>query len=159
MPNYRVLPMSMLSIMSLIGVANASDQNSTAIMQPINALFDGMRNHDNAKILQQFTDSAQLQRATKDGQIRSTDIQKFADNISQHKAFLDEQLLQTVVLQQDNLASVWTPFAFYIDGKLSHCGSNSFQLIKQNEQWKIHFLIDVSHDGDCQEFILKHKSN
>tara|TARA_R110002167_G_scaffold28926_23_gene96822 strand:- start:7170 stop:7547 length:378 start_codon:yes stop_codon:yes gene_type:complete len=122
-------------------------------MQPIKNLFDGMREHDSSKILQQFTESALLQRTDKKGNVTSTDIQQFARNISQSLVFLDEQLLDQVVLQQDSLASVWTPFAFYIDGKLSHCGSNSFQLVKQNTQWKIHYLIDVSHNGDCQAII------
>jgi hypothetical protein len=122
-------------------------------MQPIKNLFDGMREHDSGKILQQFTESALLHRTDKKGNVTSTDIQQFARNISQSLAFLDEQLLDQVVLQQGSLASVWTPFAFYIDGKLSHCGSNSIQLVKQNTQWKIHFLIDVTHNGDCQAFI------
>jgi len=153
MPNYRILLTVILSSLSLASLAHPDDQNTANIMQPIKNLFDGMREHDSSKILQQFTESALLQRTDKNGNVTSTDIQQFSRNISQSSAFLDEQLLNHVVLQQDSLASVWTPFAFYIDGKLSHCGSNSFQLVKQNAQWKIHYLIDVSHSGDCQIFI------
>lgn len=153
MPNYRILLTVILTSLSLSSLANSDDQKTTNIMQPIKNLFDGMREHDSSKILQQFTESALLQRTDKKGNVTSTDIQQFARNISQSLVFLDEQLLDQVVLQQDSLASVWTPFAFYIDGKLSHCGSNSFQLVKQNTQWKIHYLIDVSHNGDCQAFI------
>jgi hypothetical protein len=153
MPNYRILLTVILTSLSLASLANPDDQNTANIMQPIKNLFDGMREHDSSKILQQFTESALLQRTDKIGNVTSTDIQQFARNISQSLAFLDEQLLDQVVLQQGSLASVWTPFAFYIDGKLSHCGSNSFQLVKQNTQWKIHYLIDVSHSGDCQVFM------
>jgi hypothetical protein len=153
MPNYRILLTVILTSLSLSSLANLDDQKKANIMQPIKNLFDGMPEHDSSKILQQFTESALLQRTDKKGNVTSTDIQQFARNISQSVAFLDEQLLDQVILQQDRLASVWTPFAFYIDGKLSHCGSNSFQLVKQNKQWKIHYLIDVSHSGDCQVFI------
>ena len=126
-------------------------------LQPIHNLFDAMREHNGEKLLQQFSPQAVLQRALNNGDVKTTDIQGFAKSISQAGRHLDEQLLSVTIQQQDNLASVWTPFAFYLDGKLSHCGSNSFQLIKIGEQWKIHYLIDVTYTGDCEQFIKQHK--
>ena len=126
-------------------------------LQPIYHLFDAMREHNGKKLLQQFSPQAVLQRALNNGEVKTTDIHVFANSISKPERYLDEQLLSVTLQQQNNLASVWTPFAFYLDGKLSHCGSNSFQLIKIAEQWKIHYLIDVTHPGDCEQFINQHK--
>ena len=72
---------------------------------------------------------------------------------------IDEQLLNVKTQHSGNLASVWTPFAFYLDGNLSHCGVNSFQLIKHNKQWKIHYLIDNAFEGGCEKFIKQHKKH
>lgn len=127
------------------------------VTKPITNLFDAMRSHDGAKLLQQFTASALLQRAKSDGSIENSDIQQFANSINSSERYLDEHLLDIQVQIQDNLASVWTPYVFYLDNKLSHCGVNSFQLVLQNNEWKIHYLIDNSHPGDCEGFIKKYK--
>ena len=42
-----------------------------------------------------------------------------------------------------NLASVWTPYEFYVNDTLSHIGANSFTMIKENNQWLIIHLIDT----------------
>ncbi|MGS2721562.1 nuclear transport factor 2 family protein [Paraglaciecola aestuariivivens] len=131
-------------------------QGKNPVIAPIFQLFDAMREHNSDKIIQQFSAEAILQRVEADGSISNTNISQFAQKVSQAQASLDEHLLAIDVQQQDTLASVWTPFAFYVNDQLSHCGSNSFQLIKRNGSWKIHYLIDVTHAGDCTEFVAKH---
>jgi hypothetical protein len=132
-------------------------QKDNAVTAPIYELFDAMGEHDDVKILAQFTNQALLQRITNKGEVIDTDVKKFADSISKNTAKLDEHLLAVIINQQNELASVWTPFAFYLNDKLSHCGSNSFQLVQINGVWKIHYLIDITYTGDCQAFVAKHK--
>jgi hypothetical protein len=123
------------------------------VTAPIEHLFDAMREHNGDKLLAQFTDSAVLQRAQKDGTVRTTALSKFADAISQSTSYLDEQLLAKNIERSGNLASVWTPYVFYRDKQISHCGVNSFQLIQTLDGWKIHYLIDNVYQGDCEQFI------
>lgn len=125
---------------------------------PVDNLFDAMRAHDEQKLLLQFTADAVLQRAKNDGSTQTTDIRKFAKAIGQANAFLDEKLLSVSVHQSGNLASVWTPYVFYRDSELSHCGVNSFQLIHTAKGWKIHYLIDNVFTGNCDDFIATHSS-
>lgn len=155
---YIVLVLAVLSVLPL-QAAEPADPNKMkqAVMTPIEALFDAMRAHDSAKILAQFTPNANLQRAGTDHLVSSTDITKFATSIGKSKKYLDEKLLSTTISYSGNLASIWTPFVFYIDGKLSHCGVNSFQLIKTPKGWKIHNLIDNSFQGDCRQFIKQYQ--
>jgi len=126
-------------------------------LTPITNLFDAMRSHDSEKLLEQFTPQAILARAAKNNDIKTSDINKFAASIEKSTKYLDEQLFNITMNKSGNLASVWTPFAFYLDGKLSHCGINSFQLIQKNGHWKIHYLIDNAYQGDCLGFIKKEK--
>jgi hypothetical protein len=35
------------------------------------------------------------------------------------------------------IATVWAAYDFWIDGKLSHCGVDAFDLIKTPEGWRI----------------------
>ena len=36
-----------------------------------------------------------------------------------------------------DLATVWTPYDFYLNGEFSHCGRNSFSLIRDDDGWRI----------------------
>ena len=45
------------------------------------------------------------------------------------------------------LASVWTPYKFYSGATFSHCGANSFQLVKIDGAWKIQYIIDTRRKG------------
>ncbi len=48
-----------------------------------------------------------------------------------------ERSWDETVLIQGNIAVVWTPYDFHVDGVFSHCGIDSFQLINQDGQWLI----------------------
>ncbi|WP_206484122.1 hypothetical protein [Thalassotalea sp. G2M2-11] len=147
----KIISLTLLALISFHSFAS----NNPTIMQPINQLFDAMRAHDSEKLLAQFTRNAQLQRVTIENSIRPSNLNKFAEFVGQSEKHLDEKLFGLRIMQSGNLASVWAPFAFYLDGKLSHCGVNSIQLVKQNNQWKIHYLIDNVFQGDCQQFITQ----
>ena len=54
----------------------------------------------------------------------------------------EEKLLDYKMQIDGNLAHVWTPYKFWVDGKFSHCGANSFTLAKIDTSWKIVHIID-----------------
>jgi hypothetical protein len=47
------------------------------------------------------------------------------------------------------MANIWTSYEFWLDVKFLHCGVNSFQLFKNNGNWKIIYLIDTRRKGSC----------
>ena len=55
----------------------------------------------------------------------------------------DERIRFEVVQSDDAIAIVWTPYEFYFNGRFSHCGVNSFTLIRQRGNWLIQYLIDT----------------
>ena len=40
-----------------------------------------------------------------------------------------------------DIATVWYPYDLYLDGEWSHCGIDSFQLVRVDGVWKTHSLI------------------
>jgi len=54
-----------------------------------------------------------------------------------------EKLLSYSIQIDGAMAHVWTPYEFYVNGKLSHSGVNSFTLFKENNGWKIIYCIDT----------------
>jgi hypothetical protein len=63
----------------------------------------------------------------------------------------EEKILGYNVQIDGNLAHVWTPYEFWLNGAFSHCGVNSFQLIKMEETWKIIYLIDTRRREGCNQ--------
>lgn len=64
----------------------------------------------------------------------------------------EEQLHSFDITVNGLLAHVITPYSFLINDNLSHCGVNSFTLIKENTQWKIVYLIDTRKKEGCASF-------
>ena len=56
---------------------------------------------------------------------------------------VEEKILSYNIQVDGTMAHVWTPYEFYMNGKLSHYGVNAFTLFKENEKWKIIYVIDT----------------
>ena len=52
----------------------------------------------------------------------------------------EEKLLDFSIQVDANMANAWTPYEFWYNGNFSHCGVNSFPLIKEEDTWKIIYL-------------------
>jgi hypothetical protein len=50
-----------------------------------------------------------------------------------------------------NLSQIWTPYEFYINGNFSHCGANSFTIIRTESGWKILNIIDSRRREGCKK--------
>ncbi|PRB01203.1 hypothetical protein CQ046_16265 [Chryseobacterium sp. MYb7] len=140
-----------IALFLLISISAFGQQNKD-IEKSIRNLFLGMKNADSELVKSAFAENAVLQTITKDGTVKSDNIQEFVASVSKFsKGDLDERIIVEAVHTDGNLASVFTPYSFYLKGKLSHCGANSFQLIKQNNEWKIQYIIDTRRKDNCKE--------
>ena len=129
----------------------ADEQYHSEILQPIHTLFDGMREGDGDKVRSAFSSEAVMHRAH--ARLREGgSAEEFAIAVeSKGDHVWDEKIWDIEVQQDDKLASVWTEFAFYLDGELSHCGVNSFQLYHFDDGWKIICLIDTFQKNGCEQ--------
>jgi len=140
-----------IALFLLISISAFGQQNQD-IEKSIRNLFLGMKNADSELVKSAFAENAVLQTITKDGTVKSDNIQEFVASVSKFtKGDLDERIIVEAIHTDGNLASVFTPYSFYLKGKLSHCGANSFQLVKQNDEWKIQYIIDTRRKDNCKE--------
>lgn len=126
-----------------------------SVKATVNKLFEGMKNSDASLITASFADSAVLQTiaGTRDGKtiIRNEKVSEFAAQVAKApKTALDERIEFGSIKIDGALASVWTPYKFYYNGQFSHCGVNSFQLVRINGAWKIQYLIDTRRKQPCE---------
>ncbi|MDC6405575.1 MULTISPECIES: nuclear transport factor 2 family protein [Maribacter] len=61
-----------------------------------------------------------------------------------------EKLLDYSIQIDGAMANAWTPYEFWVNDTFSHCGVNSFQMVKQQGVWKIIYLIDTRRREGCE---------
>ena len=120
----------------------------------INNMFTAMRTGDEKLFRSVLGDSAILQGISKNKEgktvVRSENINDFATFISQvKKDSADERITFDMVKVDGPLAIAWTPYKFYRNGQFSHCGVNSFQLVRIDGVWKIQYIIDTRRKDHC----------
>jgi hypothetical protein len=125
-----------------------------SVKAAINKLFTAMRNADPEMVKSSFADSAVLQAIirNKEGAIVAVTepVDSFAKTVgSMAKNAADERITFDIIKIDGPLAFAWTPYLFYYEGKFSHCGVNSFQLLKSKGEWKIQYLIDTRRKQGC----------
>lgn len=123
----------------------------------INDMFTAMKNGDSTALKNCFAETHVLQsiKIGKDGNVEAVETDElsgFASSISKApKGSLDERIIFDAIKIDGPLASVWTPYEFYYNGKFLHCGANSFQLLRvKGSQWKIQYLIDTRRKAGCK---------
>lgn len=138
---------------SLAVSAQSANTETEAVKKVINQLFEGMRKGDSTLVRSTFSKGMIMQTiANRQGsiQVKTDEPAGFLKAVgTPHAEVWDERITFDQVLIDANLASVWTSYKFYIGDKFSHCGVNSFQLVKTNEGWEIVYLIDTRRKDAC----------
>lgn len=128
------------------------------VMAVVEGLFDAMRAADSAAVRAFF--HPELERigssATRGGVagVAYGRVDDFVHAVggAEPGAF-DERIGPSDVRIEDNLATVFTPYAFYFNGDLSHCGVNVFLIARQGEGWTIVGLVDTRRREGCEEWL------
>jgi hypothetical protein len=136
----------------IVSAQSAEDSVKTTI----NNLFTAMKNADQALFKTVFSDGAILQTIGRDKEgktlVTSESIREFGEFIGKlKKDSADERISFETVKIDGPLAIAWTPYNFYYNGKFSHCGVNSFQLVRLNDVWKIQYIIDTRRRTGCKQ--------
>ena len=147
----RVFSYLTVLVLSLPALGQSQEEG---VKQTINQLFTGMRQGNGNLVREAFADGAILQTImrTKDGHVvvRSEEVDSFAAIVARpHTEVYDERIEFETLRIDGDLAVAWTPYRFYVGEKFSHCGVNSFQLVKLKGVWKIQYLIDTRRKGAC----------
>jgi hypothetical protein len=144
-----------LSLTLLVIHFSSAQSTEDSVKAAVNKMFTAMRNSDSAELTNCFASTAVLQTIgrSKDGQlmVRTENISGFGSNISKlGKGDADERITFGAVHIDGPMASVWTPYEFYFKGNFSHCGVNSFQLVRIDGIWKIQYIIDTRRKEGCK---------
>lgn len=151
-----------LTILLLFTTTHISAQQSKVeILQPIKAMFDGMRAGDSLVVRNCFIEDAAMHSTyiNKEGKktLRKGSLDNFVNAIgTPHDEVWDEQIFSYRIEQDGTLATVWTDYTFYLGETLSHCGVNTFQVVDTEDGWKILNITDTRRKENCRVKVNSH---
>jgi len=146
-----------LIFLLFISVSFAQESEELKVQKTIEDFFEGFHKQDSLLIKQATIEGviAQTVGTKKDGttSMRTEDFGKFLESIVSipDSIHFQEKLLSFNIQVDGAMANAWTPYEFWYNDAFSHCGVNSFQLFKQNGEWKIIYLIDTRRRKGCEQ--------
>ena len=121
----------------------ASTPAELAVLAPVQAMFDGMAKRDAAAIKAPLLPGGSLV-LMRDGKPTQMTFDIFADRVSKPGTTKIEERIHDPLVRIDNdLAVVWAPFDFLVDGKVDHCGTDLINLVRVEGKWLIASVADT----------------
>jgi hypothetical protein len=129
-----------VALPSIVAAAAPEDQ---AVLVPIDAMFRGMTERNPVAIKAAALPGTVLV-LMRDGNPAQMTIEVFAERVSRPgKTRIEERIHDPLVRIDHDLAMVWAPFEFLVDGKLDHCGTDLFNLVHTDGKWLIAGIADT----------------
>ena len=130
------------------------DSEERAVLIPIEAILTAFSNGDAAAMLTHVYPDGRVtatgtRGATSIG-LRTESWTQFALRITPATKF-DERIYHPAIEIDGDVAMVWAAFVVRRDGKISNCGYDHFDLVRENGVWKVMNLSFSSRTSDCGE--------
>ena len=135
--------------MSLLTASTrAATPDEQAVLLPINEMFDGMAKRDAAAIKAPTLPGGTMV-LMRDGKPTQITFEAFAERVGKPgKTQIEERIHDPLVRIDNDLAMVWASFDFLVDGKVDHCGTDLFNLVRTDGKWLIASVADTGRK-DC----------
>lgn len=131
-------------------IAETSDEKDA--VATVQKTFDGMAAHDSAMIRATTLPDARLYSVRDQAApAASRALDDFATQIGNMKGEVLERFTAAPSVSiRGRMAQVWGEYEFLHDGKFSHCGVDSFSLLKTAEGWKIATIVYTMETTGCK---------
>jgi hypothetical protein len=149
---FAVFPISSLSgatthAPATSGLAHKTPSSDSAeqqaVLAPITQMFDGMSKRDAAMIKKPVL-SGGVMVLMRDGKPTQMTFEDFANRVAKPGTTQIQERIHDPLVRIDNdLAVVWAPFEFLVDGKVDHCGTDLFNLVRVDGTWIIATVADT----------------
>lgn len=144
----------LLTLMTTVGPAAAATADEVppdhaAVLATIDATFQAMARHDAPAMRTLLVPGARFAVRRPDGSVTLEADSDFLKALAEGKGEWRERIWSPSVMVHGGLAQVWAPYDFHLDGKLSHCGIDSFSLVEEGGHWRIAGIAYDVQITDC----------
>jgi ketosteroid isomerase-like protein len=134
-----VIASYLLLLASSVALANNTSKDVDDIRKVMDTFHEAVVSHDGAKLSALFIPegSTWLTVLKSPAKIRVGSYQDFAKFVSTTKSALNPKHAHVRIQTDGTIASAYFDFVFMIDGKEENKGSETWQLVKGPEGWRI----------------------
>ena len=141
-----------LALAAPAAAQNANEADRVAVLAPVNALFAAFEAGDAAAVLRQVYPEGRVTAAGLRGDgvsgVRQLSWAQFAERVRPDSAF-QERISDPTIAVDGDIAMVWAPFIVRVGGRVSNCGYDHFDLVRENGIWKVMNLTFSSRTTGC----------
>jgi ketosteroid isomerase-like protein len=141
----KALVPDLLGTAALLATAPLAARSPTheqiVVMDGVSAFFTALRSDDKTALARQMLPEGVIfvhNRMKPDAP--RVDVVPVADHLARwatQTRTVYEAMDMAEVLVTGDMAQVWGPYYFEVEGRLSHCGINSLSMVKTAEGWKV----------------------
>ena len=133
-----VLLIAMFGMLPATGLVQTADDRE-AVLKTVQMFFDTMtaRDVDGARRILMPEGRFHAMDLRKPSEPSSFTNEEYLGRLPKSTRQNRERMWNPEVRVHGSIATVWTPYDFWTDGKFSHCGVDAFDLIRTAEGWKI----------------------
>lgn len=144
----------MLALVCSVTIAQENDR--MAVLAVMEKAFEAVRtgDPDDWRAIQLAAGTTLSMRPHPDGdphrqELRLAQNEAFVSELTNDgHVYLERWTSEPTVMLRGPIAVVWGEYDFWIDGEFSHCGVDSADLVKVDNQWKIaNFMWTVEKEG------------
>lgn len=129
-----------LLVAAIVSLAFQAPPDEDAVLATVQRFFDTMAAKDVAGAREVLVPEGRLFSVrVVDGKkvVRSSTNQEYLDGLAKAEDDWLERMWDAEVRIRGDIAVVWTPYDFHVNGEFSHCGVDAFDLVKIDGVWKI----------------------
>lgn len=118
-----------------------TDAEEAEVVAALQSVFDALRSGD-ADLLRDVMDPGVVmhfseRNAAGEASFGSSTVEGLATRIASSEVPLIERMWDPVVRVDGALATIWTPYDFYVGDQFSHCGVDSATLMNGEDGWRV----------------------
>jgi hypothetical protein len=117
-----------------------------AVLDTLQALFDGLAAHDKAAMHATLMPDGCVTQ-TRDGRVTQAPLRELPERTPDAPTTLEERIHDPLVRVDENIAMVWAPYDFFVDGEPHHWGTNIVSFLKADGRWLISGIADNGRSG------------
>lgn len=155
------LPTLILAILLFFITLQVKSQSETQeVENTVNQFFEGLNQKNTALMASLVKDTSTLlmnsvifskkSNSYEEVTLPFTDFLKGIEKARLKEKKWDEKIWSMDINIDGGLATVSTPYSFFANNELSHCGTNHIMLVKLGKSWKITGLTDTRRRKQCR---------
>jgi hypothetical protein len=129
-------------------------EDRAAVLETVRELFRALGSRDLARIEELHLPQALTVTSRSAGESEYPAVRtvpEVLESIGSVTVPMLERMWDAEVRVDGDIASVWTPYDFWVDGSFSHCGHDAVHLVRVNGSWRISAVTyTVAQPPECR---------